>query len=64
MYDVMSGDTTIERVKSYNYLGVSIDEKLTFDMFLKEKCKKNQPKCLTIGKNEEVHKWENCECHL
>ena len=36
----MLGDVPLDNVEMYNYLGVIIDDNLTFDEFLKQKCNK------------------------
>ena len=37
---LLLGDTILQRVQLYNYLGVIIDDTVTFVNFLKEKCRK------------------------
>ena len=39
-YHIKMGQVTLDNVTSYNYLGVIIDNKLTFNDFLKDKCDK------------------------
>ena len=36
--NVLLNGETLDRVYNYNYVGVKIDDKLSFDAFLKEKC--------------------------
>ena len=43
-------DAQLEEVVSYNYLGVIIDNKLLFDRFLKEKCRKINVRLYQLGK--------------
>ena len=49
-FNLVLGDASLERVTSYNYLGVLIDDKLTFNAFLKEKCRKINLRVYQLGK--------------
>ena len=44
------GGTTLERVTSYNYLGVILDDTLCFEKFMKDKCKKINIPIYQLGK--------------
>ena len=44
------GETVLERVQSYNYLGVVIDDNITFEKFMKEKCRRVNERIYQLGK--------------
>ena len=48
--NLVLGDACLERVSSYSYLGVLLDDRLNFDAFLKEKCKKINMRVYQLGK--------------
>ena len=48
--NLVLGDVGLERVTSYNYLGVLMDDKLTFNAFLKDKCKKINLRVYQLGR--------------
>ena len=47
---IVLGDASLEQVPSYNYLGVLLDDKLTFNVFMKEKCRKINMRVYQLGK--------------
>ena len=49
-HKVKIGNTILENVKSYNYLGVVIDNSLTFSDFLKNKCNRINQCLYQLGK--------------
>ena len=44
------GNISLERVHSYNYLGVILDDALSFEKFMKEKCKRVNLQIYQLGK--------------
>ena len=47
---VKMGNDVLDNVKVYNYLGVSIDSTLSFNVFLKEKCEKVNVRLYQLAK--------------
>ena len=48
--EIKLGGVILERVNSYNYLGVILDDTLIFEKFLKDKCKKINIRIYQLGK--------------
>ena len=48
--EIKLGGVILERVSNYNYLGVILDDTLSFEKFLKEKCKKINMRIYQLGK--------------
>ena len=44
------GEENLEEVSPYNYLGVMLDNKLSFEKFMKEKCRKINLRIYQLGK--------------
>ena len=49
-FTIKLGNTVLEVVEVYNYLGVLIDNRLNFGKFLKEKCNKINLRLCQLGK--------------
>ena len=49
-FTIKLGNTVLEEVEVYNYLGVLIDNRLNFGKFLKEKCNKTNLRLRQLGK--------------
>ena len=57
-FRISIGETVLDEVTNYNYLGVHIDAKLRFNIFLKEKCNKINLRLRQLG---NLRKYITCD---